>query len=131
MLLYIYTRGFFHKSRRCRTSPDILRVGILEVLILVDPRPLQPLQPDRLVAILEAPGANLNVRDDEGETPLSLAIYYFSLAIDRADLNELRLALGLAQRGRLSTGDPVLNFLARLGDNGVVWHILGYWRATD
>ena len=38
---------------------------------------------------------------------------------------------GLAQRGRLSTGDPVLNFLARLGDNGVVWHILGYWRATD
>ena len=38
---------------------------------------------------------------------------------------------GLAQRGRLSTGDPVLNFLARLGDNGVVWHILGYWQATD
>ena len=38
---------------------------------------------------------------------------------------------GLAQRGKLSTSDPVLNFLARLGDNGVVWHILGYWRATD
>ena len=50
---------------------------------------------------------------------------------------------GLAQRGKLSMGDPVLsyptdlrnrsvlNFLARLGDNGVVWHILGYWQATD
>ena len=38
---------------------------------------------------------------------------------------------GLAQRGKLSTNDPVLNFLARLGDNGVVWHILGYWQATD
>ena len=48
---------------------------------------------------------------------------------------------GLAQRGKLSMGPPpsypspsslpVLNFLARLGDNGVVWHILGYWRATD
>ena len=38
---------------------------------------------------------------------------------------------GLAQRGKLSTGDPVLNFLARLGDNGVCWHILSFWRATN
>ena len=38
---------------------------------------------------------------------------------------------GLAQRGKLSTDDPVLNFLARLGDNGVVWHVLEYWRATN
>ena len=38
---------------------------------------------------------------------------------------------GLAQRGKLSTNDPVLNFLARLGDNGVVWHVLEYWRATN
>ena len=38
---------------------------------------------------------------------------------------------GLAQRDKLATKDPVLNFLALLGDNGVVWHILGYWRATD
>ena len=37
---------------------------------------------------------------------------------------------GLAQRGKLSTDDSVLNFLARLGDNGVVWHVLEYWRAT-
>ena len=38
---------------------------------------------------------------------------------------------GLAQRSKLSTNDPVLNFLARLGDNGVVWHVLEYWRATN
>ena len=38
---------------------------------------------------------------------------------------------GLAQRGKLSTDDSVLNFLARLGDNGVVWHVLSFWRATN
>ena len=38
---------------------------------------------------------------------------------------------GLAQRGKLSTDDSVLNFLARLGDNGVCWHILSFWRATN
>ena len=38
---------------------------------------------------------------------------------------------GLAQRGKLSTNDPVLNFLARRADNGVVWKILEYWRATN
>ena len=38
---------------------------------------------------------------------------------------------GLAQRGKLSTEDSVLNFLARRTDNGVVWHVLEYWRATN
>ena len=38
---------------------------------------------------------------------------------------------GLAQRGKLSTDDSVLNFLARRADNGVVWHVLEYWRATN
>ena len=38
---------------------------------------------------------------------------------------------GLAQRDKLATKDPVLNFLARLGDNGVCWHILSFWRATN
>ena len=28
-------------------------------------------------------------------------------------------------------GSTVLNFLARLGDNGVCWHILSFWRATN
>ena len=38
---------------------------------------------------------------------------------------------GLAQRGKLSTSDPVLSFLARRADNGVAWKILEYWRATN
>ena len=38
---------------------------------------------------------------------------------------------GLAQRGKLLTDDPVLSFLARRADNGVVWHVLEYWRATN
>ena len=37
---------------------------------------------------------------------------------------------GLAQRGKLRTDDPVLHFLARLGDNGVVWHVLSFWRVA-
>jgi hypothetical protein len=31
----------------------------------------------------------------------------------------------------LSTEHRALNFLARLGDNGVVWHVLSFWRATN
>ena len=38
---------------------------------------------------------------------------------------------GLAQRGKLSTDDSVLSFLARRADNGVAWKILEYWRATN
>ena len=49
----------------------------------------------------------------------------------RAAHREFLALRGLAQREKLSTGDPVLKFLARLGDNGVVWHILTYWRPTD
>ena len=38
---------------------------------------------------------------------------------------------GLAQRGKLSTEHRALNFIAKLGERGVVWHILTYWRATE
>ena len=31
----------------------------------------------------------------------------------------------------LDAGGSILNFLARLGDNGVCWHILSFWRATN
>ena len=31
----------------------------------------------------------------------------------------------------LRTDHPVLAFLAKQGDNGVVWHILTYWRPTE
>ena len=33
----------------------------------------------------------------------------------------------LANLGRAATRDPVLNFLVRLGDNGVVWNVLSHW----
>ena len=49
----------------------------------------------------------------------------------RAPHRDVLAVRGLAQRGKLSTNDSVLNFLARLGDNGVVWHVLEYWRATN
>ena len=66
----------------------------------------------------------------------------------RAPHREVLAVRGLAQRGKLevplwptvrtgelfgkwSTEHSALNFLARLGDNGVCWHILTYWRGTD
>ena len=49
----------------------------------------------------------------------------------RAPHRDVLAVRGLAQRGKLATRDSVLNFLARLGDNGVVWHVLEYWRATN
>ena len=33
----------------------------------------------------------------------------------------------LANRGRAATVDPVMNFLVRLGDNGVLWNVLSHW----
>ena len=49
----------------------------------------------------------------------------------RAPHRDVLVCRGLAQRGKLSTNDPVLHFLARLGDNGVCWHILSFWRAAN
>ena len=33
----------------------------------------------------------------------------------------------LATKGRATTTDPVMNFLVKLGDNGVIWKVLGFW----
>ena len=49
----------------------------------------------------------------------------------RAPHRNVLAVRGLAQRGKLRTDHLALNFLAMQGDNGVVWHILTYWRATD
>ena len=49
----------------------------------------------------------------------------------RAPHRDVLACRGLAQRGKLSTKHSALNFLARLGDNGVVWHVLTYWRPTE
>ena len=51
-------------------------------------------------------------------------------SVDNLPHRDVLACRGLAQRGKLSTSDPVLNFLARLGDNGVVWKILEFWQAT-
>ena len=49
----------------------------------------------------------------------------------RAPHREFLALRGLAQRGKLRTDHRVLDFLAMQGDNGIVWNILSYWRATN
>ena len=95
---------------------------------------------DRVMAWLDA-GGSINDVDECKYTLLHCSVCGFretsriyrrhvalaqNLIALGADVNR-----GLAQRGKLSTSDPVLNFLARLGDNGIVWHVLEYWRATN
>ena len=48
----------------------------------------------------------------------------------RAPHRDVLACRGLAQRGKLSTEHRALNFIARQGDNGIVWTVLSYWRAT-
>ena len=49
----------------------------------------------------------------------------------RAPHRDVLACRGLAQRGKLATEHRALNFIARQGDNGIVWTVLSYWRATD
>ena len=49
----------------------------------------------------------------------------------RAPHREFLAVRGLAQRGKLRTEHRALNFIAKLGERGVVWHILTYWRPTE
>ena len=49
----------------------------------------------------------------------------------RAPHRDVLACRGLAQRGKLSTEHRALNFIARQGDNGIVWTVLSYWRATE
>ena len=49
----------------------------------------------------------------------------------RAPHREFLAVRGLAQRGKLSTEHRALNFIVKLGERGVVWHILTYWRPTE
>ena len=48
----------------------------------------------------------------------------------RAPHRDVLACRGLAQRGKLSTEHRALNFLAKQGDNGIVWTVLSFWRAT-
>jgi len=49
----------------------------------------------------------------------------------RAPHRDVLTMRGLAQRGKLQTDHRALSFLAMQGDNGIVWNILSYWRATN
>ena len=49
----------------------------------------------------------------------------------RAPHRDVLACRGLAQRGKLATEHRALNFLAKQGDNGIVWTVLSYWRATE
>ena len=49
----------------------------------------------------------------------------------RAPHREFLAVRGLAQRGKLSTEHRALNFIAKLGERGVVWNVLTYWRPTE
>ena len=49
----------------------------------------------------------------------------------RAPHREVLAVRGLAQRGKLRTDHSALSFLAKQGDNGVVWHVLSYWRPDN
>ena len=48
----------------------------------------------------------------------------------RAPHRDVLACRGLAQRGKLATEHGALNFIARQGDNGIVWTVLSFWRAT-
>ena len=49
----------------------------------------------------------------------------------RAPHRDVLAVRGLAQRGKLRTDHSALSFLAKQGDNGVVWHVLSYWRPDN
>ena len=50
-------------------------------------------------------------------------------AFDRVPRKAVIRLRSLYTRGRATTADPVMKFLCELGDNGVVWNVLSFWRA--
>ena len=97
---------------------------------------------DRVFAWLDA-GGDINDGDSQGFTfddEIVVAIKTLIAGVRkhgtykkymRAPHREFLAARGLAQRGKLRTDHPALAFLAKQGDNGVVWHILSYWRPEN
>ena len=69
----------------------------------------------------------------QGPDGSAIHLYHFDsiFGLSEGAHRDVLAVRGLAQRGKLSTNDSALNFLARLGDNGVVWHVLSFWRAAD
>ena len=90
----------------------------------------------RVLAWLDS-GGDINDGDKDGFT----LIHCCAIGIrEGAVITDGNVSRGLAQRGNLAVQDWhsdtfretwALEFLARLGDNGVVWHVLTYWRPTE
>ena len=79
----------------------------------------------RVIAWLDAGGGSIN------DVVAGVRKYGTYKKYVRAPHRDVLAVRGLAQRGKLATDDSVLSFLARRADNGVVWHVLEYWRATN
>ena len=50
-------------------------------------------------------------------------------ALERVPRKKVIVLRSLHTRGRATTTDPIMKFLCGLGDNGVVWNVLSFWRA--
>ena len=49
-------------------------------------------------------------------------------AFDRVPRKAVIRLRSLYARGRATTADPIMKFLCELGDNGIVWNVLSFWR---
>ena len=49
-------------------------------------------------------------------------------AFDRVPRKAVIRLRSLYTRGRATTADPIMKFICELGDNGVVWNVLSFWR---
>ena len=85
---------------------------------------------------------DVNAQDDKGR-PLLLLLVCGTINAIVADVRAaggtysaylhqhrkqvLMLRCLATKKGRAKTTDPVMNFLVKLGDNGVIWKILSFW----
>ena len=83
---------------------------------------------------------DVNAQDDKGRPLLLLLVCGTIIVADvraaggtySAYLHQhrkqvLMLRCLATKKGRAKTTDPVMNFLVKLGDNGVIWKILSFW----
>ena len=85
---------------------------------------------------------DVNAQDDKGR-PLLLLLVCGTINAIVADVRAaggtysaylhqhrkqvLMLRCLATKKGRAKTTDPVMNFLVKLGDNGVIWKVLSFW----
>ena len=49
-------------------------------------------------------------------------------AFDRVPRKAVIRLRSLYTSGRATTADPIMKFICELGDNGIVWNVLSFWR---